>query len=199
MPSPALSNQQAEFRQGLWRMALGQARDTSGMEHSRGFLQCKPVVDAGLSAVLTNSIDTIVDEFVVWGREWQKNPACLAQAAWANMSDGLPDPSRLLLYGALTLLLLSDPTRESSTNHDVCRPWPDSLDAPSLERANAGSVLYRALQWVAQYPDLTSQPEIDLTMAAPQVLSQLVWAQAEGDGMSDQFVALLALRAREVA
>lgn len=199
MPTPALSNQQTEYRQGLWRMALGTARDLSGMEHSRGFLQCKPLVDAGLSAVLTNAIDTIVDEFVTWGRDWQKNPACLAQAAWANMGPSLSDPARLLLYGALTLLLLADPTRESSTNHDVCRPWPENLDAPSLERANGGSVLYRALQWVAQYPDLTSQPEIDLTMAAPSVLSQMVWAQAEGDGLSDQFIAVLALRARETA
>lgn len=195
MPQPAsFAEQQKAYRAGLWQMAWERAVDPTKAQAEDGLTVCVPVINAGVGAVLVTAVDIIIREFYDWGAVWGKNPACLAQGAWANLKDEIQPAARILLFAALNVLLVSDPTEESSRRHDICRPWDPSITCPSIAITADGAGLRRAGEWVTQTPTI-KQPSIELTKAAPDVLSALVLAQVTGDGAPELYGFKLKVRA----
>jgi hypothetical protein len=191
-----LNGRRAAYHTAIWRMAWGNEADHSGVELSRGLLACKPLLAEGIASVVTACVDTVIAEFVEWGDAWERNPACLARATWGNIGESFNDAGKVVLFSALNTLMMADPHQESSAPHDLCRAWPEDATFPSLTDAAGGAGVLRTLEWMAKYPELEANPDVEILRATPKILAQVVWAQAVGDNMADQYVTMLRLRAR---
>jgi len=181
----------ATYRAGLWQIAYGRVTDSSGTQSALGMVGCADLVQKGLAAVLAAATDAIIDALILFADATAVNPACLAETILAApVFDGWPAPSRFLAVAAHQALAAADPTGESGSPHETCHPWPPSTIAPSLATASDGVIFATAISAAQQFPDLVHQPALALTMAAPEVLTQLTWARLDGD--PDRFVATLA-------
>lgn len=195
MTLPAhFAERKAQYQSGLWRIAWSRANNPTGADAAIGINQCQPLMNDGVNAVVEASVDAVIQEFYNWGAIWNKNPACLAQGAWANLKESLSSPARIVLFAALNVLLVADPSGESSRRHDICRPWAKDVPCPSIITTGEGAGMKRTAEWISQVAEI-KQPALDLTMGAPDVLAALVMAQVTGDGVPELFGFQLKVRA----
>ncbi len=168
----------------LWLLTYGRAlRDSSQSALAMEHLLHTPVPD-----VVAAGVNEGVIAFVEWGIEREKNPACLAKAAYLRHGSSIPQGASLMLRAVTDTLLEGDVTGESHEDHDVCQGWPTGTPVPVVETTQEGALLDALVRSVSEQGEPDAPPSFVAACDVAMVLEGILGFRTSDDGAFEELL-----------